>query len=158
MAIKKNKGSVAEAVSALARPLCDELGYALWDVEYVRESTEYYLRITIDSEAGITIEDCERFSRAIDPVLDEADPIAESYHLEVCSPGVEREIKTPEHVAFCVGEMVQARLFAPLDGSRVWQGELLGLSDANEVELRIGETVKAIPRASISRLTTVFEF
>ena len=80
MANKKN-GSVADIVTSLAAPLAEELGYSLWDVEYVREGAEYYLRITIDSEEGITIDDCETFSRAIDPILDEAGEPTGMYHL-----------------------------------------------------------------------------
>jgi ribosome maturation factor RimP len=157
MANKKG-ASVAEVVTALAQPLADELGYVLWDVEYVREGADYYLRITIDSEAGITIDDCERFSRAIDPVLDEADPITDSYHLEVSSPGIERELKTPEHIAACLGETVEARLFAPLNGTRVHRGTLQGLDESGAVVIAMGEQQLAIPRASVSRLTTVYEF
>ena len=157
MANKKN-GSVADVVTALALPLAEQLGYLLWDVEYVREGADYYLRITIDSEEGITIDDCETFSRAIDPILDEADPIADSYHLEVSSPGLERDIKTPEHIAYCVGEMVEARLFAPLQNSRVHRGVLEGQDEEGNVLLTIGENTLAIPRSAISRMTTVFEF
>jgi ribosome maturation factor RimP len=157
MANKKN-GSVADVVTALAVPLAEQLGYSIWDVEYVREGADYYLRITIDNEEGITIDDCETFSRAIDPILDEADPIADSYHLEISSPGVERDIKTPEHIAYCTGEKVEARLFAPLNGSRVHTGILEGLDEEGRVVLTVGENTVVIPRASISRMTTVFEF
>ena len=154
----RKNGSIADVVTALAQPLADELGYALWDVEYVREGADYYLRITIDNDQGITIEDCERFSRAIDPVLDEADPITDSYHLEVSSPGIERELKTAAHIAACVGETVEARLFAPLQGSRVHRGTLIGLNDEGAVVIAVGEGQLALPRASVSRLTTVYEF
>lgn len=154
----KKSGSVADVVTALATPLAEQLGYSIWDVEYVREGADYYLRITIDSENGITIDDCETFSRAIDPVLDEADPITDSYHLEISSPGIERDVKTPAHIAYCQGETVEARLFAPLNGSRVHRGTLLGLDEDDNVLLGIGEETLAIPRASISRMTTVFEF
>lgn len=157
MANKKN-GSVADVVTALAVPLAEQLGYSIWDVEYVREGADYYLRITIDNEEGITIDDCETFSRAIDPILDEADPIADSYHLEISSPGVERDIKTPEHIAYCTGEKVEARLFAPLNGSRVHTGILEGSDEEGRVVLTVGENTVVIPRASISRMTTVFEF
>ena len=157
MATKKGT-SISATVELLAAPLAEQLGYRLWDVEYVKEGTDYYLRITIDSDEGITIDDCERFSRAIDPVLDEADPISDSYHLEVSSPGIEREIKTPAHIEACLGETVEARLFAPLQGSRTHRGTLQGLSEQDEVVLDVGGTPLAIPRKSISRLTTVFEF
>lgn len=157
MANKKGM-SIAATVTALAAPLAEQLGYQIWDVEYVREGADYYLRITIDSPQGITIDDCERFSRAIDPLLDEADPIADSYHLEVSSPGIERELKTDAHIEACLGETVEARLFAPLDGSRVHRGRLEGLSENGDVVLSNGEQTRAIPRAAVSRLTTVFEF
>lgn len=154
----KKSGSIAETVTALAIPLAEQMGYSIWDVEYVREGADYYLRITIDNEEGITIDDCEAFSRAIDPMLDEADPIADAYHLEISSPGVERDIKTPAHIEFCTGEMVEARLFAPLEGSRVHRGILQGMDEEGRVLLAIGDNTLSIPRASISRMTTVFEF
>ncbi len=157
MATKKT-GSIAEVVTALAAPIADTLGVTLWDVEYVREGADYYLRITIDKQEGITIDDCEAFSRAIDPVLDEADPIVDSYHLEVSSPGLERDIKTPAHIAHCQGETVEARLFAPLQGSRVHRGTLIGMDETGNVLLTVGEQTLAIPRTAISRMTTVFEF
>lgn len=154
----KKSGGIAELVTAMAQPIAAELGLSIWDVEYVREGADYYLRITIDSEEGITIEDCERFSRAIDPVLDEEDPIPDSYHLEVSSPGIERELRTPAHIAACTGETVEARLFAPLEGNRVHRGTLIGLDESGAVVIDLGERALAIPRASISRLTTVYEF
>ena len=154
----KKSGSVAEIVTAIAEPIAAELGLSIWDVEYVREGADYYLRITIDHEVGITIDDCERFSRAIDPVLDEHDPVPDSYHLEVSSPGVEREIRTPAHVAACTGETVEARLFAPVEGSRVHRGVLMGLNESGEIVIDTGAKQLALPRASVSRLTTVFEF
>ena len=86
------KGRIAAVVAELCAPVAAELGLQVWDVEFVKEGGTSYLRIFIDSEAGITVEDTERMFRAMDSVLDEADPIAESYCLEVSSPGVEREI------------------------------------------------------------------
>lgn len=152
------KGGVAAAVRALAEPLCEQLGYELWDVEYVREGADYYLRITLDSEQGITLDDCEKFSRAIDPLLDEADPISDAYHLEVSSPGIERELKTPAHIAACSGWDVEAKLFTPLDGSRTVKGVLLGMDDEKNVYIAVGEEEKCIPAAAISRLCTVYDF
>ena len=154
----KKSASIPQIVKELVQPTADELGYVLWDVEYVREGADFYLRITIDNEQGITIDDCEKFSRAVDPILDDADPIADSYHLEVCSPGIERELKTPAHIAVCTGEMVEARLFAPLEDSRVHRGTLLGVNDEGSVLIQKGEQSVAIPRTAISRLTTVYEF
>ena len=156
----KNGGNknVASTVREIISPVADELGYYIWDVEFVKEGADKHLRITIDNEDGITIEDCEKFHRAIDAPLDEEDPIAESYILEVSSPGIERELKTPEHIAACVGEVVEAKLFAPLNGSRTHRGTLAGQNEAGEVVLRVADAELCIPKAAISRLTTVFEF
>ena len=154
----KKSGGVAGAVRTLAQPLADELGYILWDVEYVREGADYYLRITLDSEQGITIEDCERFSRAIDPVLDEEDPVPDSYHLEVSSPGIERDLKTPAHIAACCGWDVEAKLFSPVEGSRSVRGVLAGMDEDKNVLIEQPERTLAVPLAAISRLRTVFDF
>ena len=95
----KQKKNIAGLVSEIALPLAKEFGYDLWDVEYVKEGADMILRITIDTDAegGITIDDCEKMHRAIDPLLDELDPIEESYMLSVSSPGVERELTKPMH-------------------------------------------------------------
>ena len=93
-------------------------GCELWDVEYVKEGADWHLRVTIDREGGVGIDDCERVHRAIDPILDEADPIEGFYYLEVSSPGIERELKTDRHLAASVGTLCEARLFAPLNGTK----------------------------------------
>ena len=96
--MNNNTKNIAGVVTELITPVADELGYELWDVEFVKEGTRRILRVTIDSEEGITIDDCERMHRAIDPVLDEADPIESAYYLEVSSPGIERELRTERHI------------------------------------------------------------
>ncbi len=155
------KGGIASVVSELVRPTAEQLGYILWDVEYVREGADYILRITLDSERGITLDDCERFSRAIDPLLDEADPIADAYHLEVSSPGIERELKTVAHMRACCGMNVEAKLFSPLDGTRTWTGVLLGVEENENKTVRLqlsnGEE-KEIPLAAVSRMRTIYDF
>ena len=98
--------TIASVVKDLVSGLADEMGYYLWDVEFVKEGADKYLRITIDNEDGITIEDCEKFHRGIDPILDEADPISDPYILEVSSPGIERELKCEEHINACTGWLV----------------------------------------------------
>ena len=86
---------VTEQVAAFAEPIVKEHGCELWDVEYVREGSEYFLRLYIDKDGGVDINDCEAISRAVDPILDEKDPIPGSYHFEVCSAGLERVLKRP---------------------------------------------------------------
>ena len=155
---KKNSGVVG-AVTQIAQPLAEELGYFLWDVEYVKEGADMYLRITIDSEEGITIEDCEKMHRAIDPLLDEADPIDDAYHLEISSPGIERDLKNDMQINACEGWDVEARLYAPIDGSKSYVGELVGLDEENNVVLTLptGEE-KRLPRAAVASLKTKYDF
>lgn len=158
--MKKGGGSIAGTVRKLAEPIAHDLGYDLWDVEYVKEGTDYYLRIEIDSENGITIDDCEKMHRAIDPVLDEADPIEDAYHLEVSSCGIERELKTDEHVLACIGWRVEVRLYAAQNGKKVLTGTLLGLNDKGDVLLAADPDGKEseFPKEKIASLRTVYDF
>ncbi len=150
--------SVAEVVRALAEPVAEEIGCWVWDVEFVKEGARRILRITIDSEEGITIDDCEKMHRAIDPILDEADPIEEQYYLEVSSPGVERELRTEEHVMACEGWDVEVRLYAPLNGAKNFRGVLLALGEQGEIRIDANGTVMEFPRASVAKIQTYFEF
>ena len=149
---------IADRVREIITPTADELGYYLWDVEYVKEGADFILRVTIDSDEGITIDDCEAMSRAIDPVLDEHDPIPDQYLLEVSSPGIERELTRDEHFELCVGEKVEVRLFAPVDGSRVWVGILGQRDEEGSIPVETAGTTRLFPRASVSKVRTVFDF
>ena len=157
-----NPGSrrIAETVRALAQPVADELGYMLWEVAFVKEGADHILRVTIDSlgEEGITVDDCERMSHALDPVLDEADPIDCSYLLQVESPGIERELTRPEHFAYCEGVKVEVRLFAPVNGSRVFTGILCGADEEGNVTVDVNGTEMTFPAAAVSKVRTVFDF
>ena len=136
-----------------------ELGYALWDVEFVKEGATYFLRITIDSPDGITIDDCEKVHRAIDPLLDAADPIEQAYTLEVSSPGIERELKTDVHISACTGWDVEVKLYAPQNGSKVFRGVLDGLDGSGRIGLVLpsGE-VLAFEKEAVAKINTVFDF
>jgi len=154
----QNQKGVVGVVTELAKPLADEFGYILWDVEFVKEGADRILRITIDSEEGITIDDCEKMHRAIDPLLDEADPIDVAYHLEVSSPGIERELRTDAHIEVCEGADVEVRLFAPRDGSKIFRGELLPLEKNGDIAILVGDEKITFPRASVAKIKTIFEF
>ena len=156
----KKGGGVVATVKRLAEPIAEGLGYELWDVEYVKEGADYYLRITIDSTDGITIEDCERMHRAIDPVLDEADPIEGFYHLEVSSTGIERELKTDRHIQASEDWSVEVRLYAPVDGSKTYTGRLLPLGEGGEVRIAADPDGRELvfPRASVASLRTTYDF
>jgi ribosome maturation factor RimP len=147
---KPIKDTVREAIE----PTVSELGYSIWDITYQKVGADYHLEITIDSKDGINIEDCEKVHRAIDPILDEIDPIEGFYYLDVSSPGLEREIRTDEHIAAMVGAKVEAKLYAARDGKKSIIGSLVGL-DGDLVVINDGEDVK-LPRADISRLTTLY--
>lgn len=153
-----NQKNIAGTVRELLTPTAETMGYELWDVEFVREGARRILRITIDKPEGINIDDCEAFHRAIDPILDEADPIDSAYYLEVSSPGIERDLKYDFHFAACRGEEVEVRLFAPDDkGRKSIKGTLVGLEDGNIVVSLADGDVK-IARASASKVKTVFDF
>ena len=128
---KKGSGNTAEIVRVLVEPAARELGLEVWDVRFLKEGAEWFLRIFIDKPEGVGIEDCERMSRAVSPLLDEADPIEQSYCLEVSSPGIDRELTRPGHFARFLGSQVRVRLFRPLgDGRRELCGELVSYEDA----------------------------
>ena len=154
MATAKN---IAETVREGIQPVADELGLLIWDVEFVKEGARRVLRVTIDHEDGITIEDCERMHRAIDPVLDELDPIDTAYDLEVSSPGIERELRTDAHVDASLGERVNLRFFAPFEGQKSIEGILTG-RQGDSILLDVNGEERAIPRAAIAKIQTVFEF
>lgn len=107
---------ITEQIAQLAQPVVESHGCSLWDVEYVREGTEYFLRVYIDKEGGVDITDCEAVSRAMDPILDEKDPIQGSYHFEVCSAGLERALKRPEDFERFLGSPITVKLYRPRNG------------------------------------------
>ena len=150
--------SVVQVVTDLITPVADELGYFIWDVEFVKEGGKRILRITIDNEEGITIDDCEKLHRAIDPVLDEADPIEEAYYLEVSSPGIERDLKTDMHISACEGWDVEVRLYAPIDGSKIFRGKLLEMGENGEIRIEANGVTKEFERAAVAKIQTYFEF
>ena len=120
---------VTDLVTQLAQPVVESFGCELWDVEYVREGSERYLRIFLDKDGGIDIEDCEKIHRAMDPILDEKDPIAESYHFEVCSAGIERTLKRPGDFAKFMGSPIFVKLYRPVNGLKEIPGILRGYED-----------------------------
>ena len=117
---------ITEKVTQMALPVVEAHGCTLWDVEYVREGSEYFLRLYLDKEGGVDINDCEAISRAMDPILDEEDPIPESYHFEVCSAGLERPLKRPSDFERFMGEPIMVKLYRPRNGLKEIPGILRG--------------------------------
>ena len=131
MASKGKGGTTVAAVQGLAEKIAADLGLRIWDVTFTKEGASYYLRIFIDKDEGVGINDCEAFSRAIDAPLDELDPIEQGYCLEVCSPGVERSLTKPAHFKACIGRRVQVRMIRPVNGTRDFKGVLEDYDDGN---------------------------
>ena len=109
---------VTEQVAQFAEPVVQAHGCTLWDVEYVREGGEWFLRLYIDKDGGVDINDCEAISRAVDPILDEKDPIPGSYHFEVCSAGLERVLKRPSDFQKYLGSPITVKLYRPRNGMK----------------------------------------
>ncbi len=120
---------VTDAVAALALPVVEGAGCVLWDVEYVKEAGSWFLRVYIDKEGGVSIDDCEAVSRPLSDLLDEADPIEGSYTFEVSSAGADRPLKKPEHFARFQGEEVEVKLYRPREGRKEFVGRLGGYED-----------------------------
>ncbi|MDY6096533.1 MAG: ribosome maturation factor RimP, partial [Oscillospiraceae bacterium] len=121
---------VTEIVAELARPVVEEHGCTLWDVEYVREAGQWYLRLLIDKQGGVDILDCEAISRVVSDLLDEADPIEGSYTLEVGSAGAERALKRPSDFQRYLGSPVLVKLYRNLDGRKEFAGTLAAYDEA----------------------------
>ncbi len=153
------KKNIAQTVAELITPTVESLGYSIWDVEYIKEGAEWYLRITIDSPNGVDLNDVEKVHRAIDPVIDSADPIQDFYYLDVSSPGLERNIRTPGHYRACVGCEIEVRLFSALNGVKQLSGVLEGISDDDEeIELSSSNKTIKIKRNMISKANIKFNF
>ena len=150
--------NIAERVEALITPAVTELGYRIWDLEYVKEGAEWYLRITLDHDDGIDIDDCEKVSRAINPIIDEADPIEDFYYLEVSSPGLERVLRKEEHFLASIGSEIEIRLFAPDDNKKKSYTGKLAAYENDTVTVDIGGEAVSIPMNKVSKVQTLFDF
>ena len=144
--------NAAEKVYQLIQSTVEAQGVHLWDVRFLKEGASWYLRVYIDKPGGITIDDCTQVSHAIDPVIDQADPIDLSYYLEVCSPGVERELTRPQHYEQFVGQKVKIRLYQAQDGVKELTGQLKSGTEPIRLETEKGEysfTFKQIAKANV---------
>lgn len=142
---------ITETVMALAKPVVEAEGCELWDVEYVKEAGAWYLRVYIDKAGGVSIDDCEAVSRALDPVLDEADPIPTSYIFEVSSAGVERELKRPGDFEKFMGSQVEVRHYQPVEGAKSHIGTLRGYADG-AVMIEMNGQEKTYQKAQVAQV------
>ena len=135
---------VTDTVAALAKPVVEAAGCSLWDVEYIKEAGQWFLRLYIDKAEGVSIEDCEAVSRPVSDLLDEADPIEGSYVFEVSSAGADRVLKTPEHFAQFMDAEVEVKLYRPRDGRKEHVGFLRGYSEGNVTVDINGEEIEFV--------------
>ena len=141
--------NAAERVYSLIEETVKNEGVTLWDVRFLKEGANWYLRVFIDKPEGISIDDCTAVSHAIDPIIDEADPIDKSYYLEVCSPGVERELTRPWHYEAVLGEKIKIKLYKALDGKKEFTGLLKTSGATLIIETETGEI--SFPKETVSK-------
>ena len=147
----QGKKNIAQQVFDIVSPIAKEQNLEIWDIKYLKEGASYFLRIFIDKPEGITIDDCEIFSRAIDEPLDEADSNKEAYFLEVSSPGLTRVLTKPEHFEAFVGEEVVVKLYKAIDKKKELVCNLLGFENDEVVIEYNGEPLK-ISKKEISKV------
>ncbi len=149
--------NIEEKVENLLQSKIKELGYELYDVEYAKEGKNYFLRIFIDKEDGINLNDCEKVNDGIMELLDEADYIKEQYFLEVSSPGIERVLRKEKHFDMAMGEMVEVKLYKPIDKEKEVEGILTGY-DENSIIMTYENDEISIPRTNIALIKTKYNW
>ena len=148
---------VTEIVTQFAKPVVEAHGCQLWDVEYVREGSERFLRLYLDKEGGVDITDCEAISRAIDPILDEKDPIQQSYHFEVCSAGLERALTRPADFERFMGSPIMVKLYRPRNGLKEIPGILRGYEEGR-VTVEAGKETITFEKSELALVRLRVEF
>ena len=150
---------VTDVVAQLAAPVVEQAGCSLWDVGYVREGGTWYLRIYIDKPGGVDILDCETVSRAVEPLLDEADPIQGSYTFEVSSAGAERALKRPSDFQQFMGSPVTVKTYQARNGRKEFAGTLAGYDEATgDVTVTVGKETLVFPRSETALVRLRVEF
>jgi ribosome maturation factor RimP len=152
---------VTEVVEELAQPIIQELGLELVEIEFVKEGKNWFLRVYIDKENGVDIEDCGNVSERLSEKLDELDPITQNYFLEVSSPGAERPLKKAKDFEKAIGKNVFIKTYEPIDGEKGFEGELLyydGQTVKVELKIKTRKKVIEIPfeKVASARLAVIF--
>lgn len=141
----------------LLEPIAAANGVSIYDVEYVKEGSDYYLRAYIDKPGGVNIQDCENVSRALSEELDRVDPIPDAYILEVSSPGLGRTLKKDKHLQASIGQEVELKLFKPIDKCKEFSG-ILERFDADNIVIREGEAERSFTRSDIALIRLALDF
>lgn len=152
------KQSISDMVWSMALPIVEEAGCELVDVEFLKEGSDWFLRVIIDKDEGVSHEDCERVSQPLNKILDERDPISHPFYLEVSSPGLERRLKRPRDYERSLGKLVEIRLFKAIDGVRRYEGHLESF-DGKDVSIRLdSDELKIFSLDQIAKAKTIVKF
>jgi len=152
------KKKIEEIVKELALPIVEKNSFELVDVEFVKEGPNWYLRVYIDKDGGIGIDDCQIVSEELSDKLDEVDPIKQSYFLEVSSPGLDRPLKTERDFERNKGKKVELKLYKPIEGKKLFEGELIGLIDNKIVIKKNDIETLEFDREAVASVKKVIEF
>ena len=152
------KKSIEAAIEELVSPIVDDKGFEIVDIEYVKEAGEYYLRIFLDKEGGISLNDCEAVSRELSEILDVKDPIKDNYFLEVSSPGLDRPLKKDKDFVRYQGRDVEIKLYKPLNGSKQFEGELVGLNEDKNIVVIIDDNEVEFNKKDVALVRLAIKF
>ena len=146
-----------QEIEKIVLPIVENLGYSLYDVEYIKEGASWFLRIYIDKETGISLDDCEKVSNAVSDKLDEEDPITTPYNLEVSSCGLEKKLREPKHFKMAIGENIEIKLYKPFEKQKEFRGILASITD-NVITLNTEEKSINIKLDEISSAKILFDW
>ena len=152
------KKSIESTIEELVQPIIDSNNFELVDVEYVKEAGEYYLRVFVDKEGGISLNECEVVSRALSEILDIKDPIKDNYYLEVSSPGLDRPLKKDKDFVRYQGRDVEIKLYKPLNGSKQFEGELVGLTEDKNIKVIIDNEEVEFNKKDVALIRLAIKF
>ena len=146
-----------QKVYDISLPIAEKNGLSVWDVEFKKEGSDYYLRVYVDKEGGVSIDDCEMVSRELSDKLDELDPISQAYMLEVCSAGIDRQLKRESDFLAFLGSDVDVKLYAPLNGEKEFSAELINFENGVVTLKKDGnELAMSLDKIASVRLSVVF--
>lgn len=152
------KKNIATEIEQLVLPITELNNLELVDVEYVKEGGEFFLRVYIDKEGGVSLNECELVTRALNPILDEKDPIKDNYYLEVSSPGLDRPLKKDKDFVKYQGRDVEIKLYKPMNGSKVYEGELVGLTEDKNIKVIIDKEEVEFNKKDVALIRLAIKF
>ena len=152
------KKNIESTIEELVQPIVDARNIEIVDIEYVKEAGQFYLRIYLEKEGGITLDDCAEVSRELNPILDEKDPIKDNYFLEVSSPGLDRPLKKEKDFIRYAGYDVEIKLYKPLNGTKQLEGELIGLTEDKKIKVVIDNNEVEFDKKDIALIKLAVKF